>query len=60
MKWGMNFMVIVTCIVAAMVVFVLGLLFFRANGARVRDGRRDSPTAKSSMEDQKHRATGIN
>jgi hypothetical protein len=47
-------MVIVACIAAAIVILVLGLLFFRANG------RRDFPEAKSSTEDQKPRATGIN
>jgi hypothetical protein len=60
MKWGMNLMVIVICIAAAIVILALGLLFYRANGARVRNGRRDLPAAKSSTEDQKHRVTGIN
>ena len=46
-------MVIVACIAAAMVILVLGLLFFRANG------HRESTEVKSSTENQKHRATGI-
>jgi hypothetical protein len=52
-------MVIITGLVAAAVVIALGLLLYRANGSRV-NRRQDLSTAKSSMEDEKHRATGIN
>lgn len=47
-------MVIVACIVAAIVILALALLFFRANG------RREFAEVKKSTQGQKHRATGIN
>ena len=60
MKVGDEYMVIVICLAAVVVILVLGLLFYRTSGEGVRNGRRDMPAAKSSIEDQKHRGTGIN
>jgi hypothetical protein len=49
-------MVIIASIAAAVVIVALGVLFYLANGARVRNGRREFPTPK---ETQKQRAAGI-
>jgi hypothetical protein len=60
MNWGINLMVVIACVAAAIVILALGLLFYRANAATAQNGRRDLPAAKNSLEDQKDRATGIN
>lgn len=47
-------------VVAAAVILVLAILFYLANGARIRNARQDSPVAKNPNESQEHRATGLN
>lgn len=47
-------------VVAAAVILVLAILFYLANGARIRNARLETPAAKNPNTADEHRSPGLN